>query len=103
MGGGCREWSKFRHVLAMGTASGRRRRVRAIRGASACAPAWSALYTSSLVSCARSASLKSLTAGQFTGSVVRSGTGAAGPFLSARRAARIFRRSLRAVASETAP
>ena len=30
------------------------------------------------------------------------GTGAAGPFLSARRAARIFRRSLRAVASETA-
>ena len=77
--------------------------LRAVRGASACVPAWSALSTSSLVSCARSASLKSLTAGQFTGSVVRSSTGAAGPFLSARRARAIFRRSLRAVASETAP
>ena len=78
-------WSKFwRFSFCMGTV-GVVKLFAAWRGWRGCldVPVWFALYISSLVSCALSASRKSFTAGQFTGPVAGSAGGHAVPVANA--------------------
>lgn len=75
-------WSKF---LILHGHRRCREVVRRVAGWRGCVdvPVWFALYISSLVSCALSASRKSFTAGQFTGPVAGSAGGHAVPVANA--------------------